>query len=185
MPLALIARSLDVLALISILWYTRKVLSRLSTRASGFCSSVARVSYPTGKLLMDDISAAYANLSSCFSRASDIIHSRKMLKRVVIEEVLARLAFLNLSSLLLFIRLHFVALSKSCSVVQTRFALILYFRMVAHQVACHSLSKFVLKSISRLLINSLFGVFYSYFWAGDSCFSKNLFKFTLWDSYFF
>ena len=39
--------------------------------------------------------------------------------------------------------------------------------------------------INRLLINSSFGVFYSYFWAGDSCFSKNLFKFTLWDSYFF
>ena len=37
---------------------------------------------------------------------------------------------------------------------------------------------------SRLLINSLFGVFYSYFWAGDSCFPKNFFKFTLWDSYF-
>ena len=39
--------------------------------------------------------------------------------------------------------------------------------------------------VYRLLINSLFGVFYSYFWAGDSCFSKNFFKFTLWDSYFF
>ena len=38
---------------------------------------------------------------------------------------------------------------------------------------------------SRLLINSIFGVFYSYFWAGDSCFSKNFFKFTLWDFYFF
>ena len=37
----------------------------------------------------------------------------------------------------------------------------------------------------RLLINSIFGVFYSYFWAGDSCFTKNFFKFTLWDSYFF
>ena len=30
------------------------------------------------------------------------------------------------------------------------------------------------------LINSLFGVFYSYFWVGDSCFPKNFFKFTLW-----
>ena len=37
----------------------------------------------------------------------------------------------------------------------------------------------------RLLINSIFGVFYSYFWAGDSCFSKNFFKLALWDSYFF
>ena len=46
----------------------------------------------------------------------------------------------------------------------------------------------------RLLINSLFGVFYSYFWAGDSCFSRissNLHcgtptfsKRCPWDSYF-
>ena len=41
------------------------------------------------------------------------------------------------------------------------------------------------EEVIRLLNNSLFGVFYSYFWAGDSCFSINFFKLTLWDSYFF
>ena len=37
----------------------------------------------------------------------------------------------------------------------------------------------------RALINSIFGVLYSYFLAGDSWFSKNVFKCTLWDAYFF
>ena len=37
----------------------------------------------------------------------------------------------------------------------------------------------VSQSEGRLLINSIFGVFYSYFWAGDSCFSGIFFNFTL------
>ena len=33
--------------------------------------------------------------------------------------------------------------------VRTRFALILYFRMVAHKAACHTLSKAFLKSMKH------------------------------------
>ena len=36
--------------------------------------------------------------------------------------------------------------------VRTRFALILYFRMVAHKAACHTLSKAFLKSMKILLM---------------------------------
>ena len=32
--------------------------------------------------------------------------------------------------------------------------------------------------MNKVLIKSIFGVLYSYFWAGDSCFSENFFKIT-------
>ena len=35
--------------------------------------------------------------------------------------------------------------------VRTRFALILYFRMVAHKAACHTLSKALLKSMKTMV----------------------------------
>ena len=47
----------------------------------------------------------------------------------------------NHSPMLPFIWTALVALSLSYSMARTRFALILYFRMVAHKAACHTLSK--------------------------------------------
>ena len=43
--------------------------------------------------------------------------------------------------------------------MRTRFALILYFRMVAHKAACHTLSRFFFKSMKiwyRLMLEVLF-----------------------------
>ena len=44
-----------------------------------------------------------------------------------------------------FIWTTLVALLQSCSMVRTRFATILYFRLVTHKTACHSLSRPFLK----------------------------------------
>ena len=83
------------------------------------------------------------------SRASDMIRSRKMLKRVGDRRLicLTPTVVLNHSPMLPFICTALAALSQSCSMVRTRFALILYFRMVAHKAACHTLSKAFLKSM--------------------------------------
>ena len=83
------------------------------------------------------------------SRVSDMIHSRKMLKRVGDRRhpCLTPTVVLSHSPMLPFIWTALVALSQSCSMVRTRFALILYFRMVAHKAACHTLSKAFLKSM--------------------------------------
>ena len=40
--------------------------------------------------------------------------------------------------------------------VRTRFALILYFRLVAHKAACHNLSKAFLKSMNLILKLAIF-----------------------------
>ena len=81
--------------------------------------------------------------SSCSSRALDMIHLRKMLKRVGDRRhlYLTQTVVLNHSSMLPFIWTALVALSKSCSIVPTKFALMLNFGMVAHKVACHTLSE--------------------------------------------
>ena len=79
---------------------------------------------------------------SCSSRAADIILSRKMLKRVGERRhpCLIPTVVLNRSPVLPFIWTALIALSHRCSMARARFALILYFRMVAHKAACHTLS---------------------------------------------
>ena len=74
---------------------------------------------------------------SCSSRASNKTRSRKMLKRVGGRRhpCLTPSVDLNHSPMLPFIWTALEALSKSCSMVRTRFALILYFRMVANKVS--------------------------------------------------
>ena len=76
MPLALFVISLVFSALISIL-YLVQVLSILSTRASSSCSSSARASMSSVIFLPPMLT-----FPSCSSRASDMIRSRNMLKRV-------------------------------------------------------------------------------------------------------
>ena len=80
MPLALFVISL-VSALISIL-YLVQVLSKLSTRASSSCSSSARASMYSANRKLVIFLPPMLTFPSSSSRASDMIRSRKMLKRV-------------------------------------------------------------------------------------------------------
>ena len=81
MPLALFVISLVFSALISIL-YLVQVLSRLSTRASSSCSYSARASMSSANRRLVILLPPMLTFPSCSSRASDMIRSRKMLKRV-------------------------------------------------------------------------------------------------------
>ena len=81
MPFALFVISLVFSALISIL-YLVQVLSRLSTRASSSCSSSARASMSSASRRLVIFLPPMLTFPSCSSRASDMIRSRKMLKRV-------------------------------------------------------------------------------------------------------
>ena len=81
MPLALFVISLVFSALISIL-YLVQVLSRLSTRASSSYSSSARASMSSSNRRLVIFRPPMLTFPSCSSRASDMICSRKMLKRV-------------------------------------------------------------------------------------------------------
>ena len=81
MPLALFVISLVYSALISIL-YLVQVLSRHSTRASSSCCSSARASMSSANRRLVIFLPPMLTFPSCSSRASDMIRSRKMLKRV-------------------------------------------------------------------------------------------------------
>ena len=78
MPLALFVISLVFSALISILNLVH-VSSRLSTRASSSCSSSARAPKSSANR---NISARQLTFLLCSSKASNMIRSRKLLKRV-------------------------------------------------------------------------------------------------------
>ena len=81
MSLALFIISLVFSALISIL-YLVQVLSRLYTRASSPCSSSARASMSSANRRLAIFLPPMLTFSSCSSRASDMIRSRKMMKKV-------------------------------------------------------------------------------------------------------
>ena len=148
MPLALFVISLVFSALISIL-YLVQILSRLSTRASSSCSSSASASMLSANRRSVIFQPPMITFPSCSSRVPGMIRSRKLLKSVGDRRhpCFTPTVVLNLSPMLLFIWTALVPLSKSCSMVRIRFALIMYFRMVAHKAACHTLSKAFLKSM--------------------------------------
>ena len=81
MHCALFVISLVFSALISIL-YLVQVLSRLSTGASISCSYSARASISSANRRLVIFLPPVRNFPSCSSRASDMIRSRKMLKRL-------------------------------------------------------------------------------------------------------
>ena len=81
MSLALFFISLVFSALMSIL-YRVQVLSRLTTRASSSCSSSARASMSSANRRLVIFLSPMLNFPSCSSRASEMIHSRKLLKKV-------------------------------------------------------------------------------------------------------
>ena len=140
MSLALFVICLVFSALISIL-HLMQVLSRLSTRASSSRSSSARAAMSSANRRL--VIFLLPLLTSPSFRASYMIRSRKMLKRVGnrIFPCFTPTVVLNHSPILPFIWTALVALSYSYSMVRTRLALLLYFRMVAHNAACHTLLK--------------------------------------------
>ena len=81
MPLVLFVISSVFSALIFIL-YIVHVLSILSTRASNPCSSSARTSTSSAYRKLVIFLPPMITFPACSSRASDMIYSRKMLKRV-------------------------------------------------------------------------------------------------------
>ena len=81
MPLALFVISFVFSALISIL-YLVQVLSIFPTRASSSYSSSARASMSSANRRLVIFLPPMLTFPSCSSRASDMIRSRKMLKRV-------------------------------------------------------------------------------------------------------
>ena len=111
-PLVLFVISLAFSALISIL-YLLKVLWRLSTRASTSCSSSAKASMSSANRRLVIFQPPMLTLPSCSSKASDMIHSRKMLKTVDDRRhpCLTPTAVLNYSPMLHFIWAGLVALS--------------------------------------------------------------------------
>ena len=117
-----------------------QVLSRLSTRALAYSANASKSSANHRFVIF---LPPMLTFPSCSSRASNMIRSRKMLKRVVDRRhhCLTPTVVLNHSTMLPFTWTALVALSQSCSVVRYRFALISYFRRVAHKAACHTLSK--------------------------------------------
>ena len=112
MPLALFVISLVFSALISIL-YLEQVLSRLSTRASSSCSSSARASVSSANRRLVIFQPPMLTFPSSSSTASDMIRSRKMLKRVGERRhpCLTPTVVLNHSPMLPFIWTALVALS--------------------------------------------------------------------------
>ena len=140
MPLALFVISLVFSAYTLCGFY---LLSRLSTRASSSCSSSARAPMSSANRRLLIFLLPMLTFPSCSYKASDMIRSRKIFKMVGDRRhpCLTPTVVLNHSPVLPFIWTALVALSQSCSVVRTRFALILYIRMVAHKAACHTLSK--------------------------------------------
>ena len=112
MLLALFVISLVFSALISIL-YLVQVLSRLSSRASSSCSSSARASMSSANRRLVIFLPPILTFPSCSSRASDMIRSRKMLKRVGDRRhpCLTPTVVLNYSPMLPFIWTALVALS--------------------------------------------------------------------------
>ena len=112
MPLALFVISLVFSALISIL-YLVHVLSRLSTRAFSSCSSSARASMSSANRRLVIFLPPMLTFPSCSSRASDMIRSIKMLKRVGDRKhpCLTPPVVLNYSPMLPFIWAALVALS--------------------------------------------------------------------------
>ena len=84
-PLALFVISLVFSALISIL-YLVQVLLRLSTRAFSSCSSSARASMSSANHRLVIFLPPMLTFPSCSSRASCMIRSRTMLKRVGLKK---------------------------------------------------------------------------------------------------
>ena len=115
--------------------YLVHVLSRLSTWASSSRSSSASASMSSAKRRFVMFLPPMLTFPSCSSRASDMIHSRKMLKRVGDRRhpCLTPTVVLNHSPMLSFVWTALVVLSQSYLMVRTIFALTLYFHMMTHK----------------------------------------------------
>ena len=99
-----------------------------------------------GKPQIVNSSAACAPLPIMFFKASDIILLKKKWRGWVRKKhyCLTPTVVLNHSPMLPFIKTALITLSYRCSMARTRFAMILYFRMVAHNAAWHTLLFFLI-----------------------------------------
>ena len=142
MPWTLLVMSFGFLALISMPMH-RPPLFRWFTRLASSISFSARPSISSANHIFVIALPLTETMSSWSSKASYIILSRKTLKRVGERRYPYRTPteVKNQSPLLPFKMTALVVLSYSCSITQTKLALMLYF-----QAACHTLSKAFLKS---------------------------------------
>ena len=133
---------------ISIL-YLVVVLSRRSIRTPASSSSSAFTIMSSAKRKLVMSRPPMLTLPPWSSKASHIILSRKMLKRVGESRHPCRTTtvVLNHSPVLPLNRTALWALSCRFSMARMMLALMLYFLIVAHKASCHTLSKAILKSM--------------------------------------
>ena len=119
------------------------VVSRRSTRAPASSSSSAFMTMSSAKRKLVISRPTMLTLSSWSSNASQMILSRKMLKRVDESRHPCRThtVVLNHSHVLPLNRAALWALSYRFSMARMMLALMLYFLIVAHKASCHTLSK--------------------------------------------
>ena len=148
MPCVLFFISLVFSALIS-MPYDVDVFSRRSTKLTSSCSSPAKPSMSSAKRRLLIVLPPMLTVPWWFSKALVTILSRKMLKSVGDSRHPCRTPTVvrNQYSMLLLKITALVALSYRCSMVRTSLEPMLYFLMIAHKAACHTLSKAFLKSM--------------------------------------
>ena len=123
--------------------YLVVVLSRRSIRVPASSSSSAFTTMSSAKWKLVMSRPPMLTLPSWSSKASHMILSRKMLKRVGGSPTVV----LNHSPVLPLNRTALWALSYRFSMACMMLALMLYFLIVAHKASCHTLSKAFLKSM--------------------------------------
>ena len=125
------------------------VLSRRSVRTPASSSSSAFTTMSSAKRKFVMSRPPMLTLPSWSSKASHMILSKKMLKRVGESTHPCRTptASLNHSPVLPLNRTALWALSYRFSMARMMLALMLFFLIVAHKASCHTLSKAFLKSM--------------------------------------
>ena len=132
--------------------YRVVVLSRRSIRTPASSSSSAFTTMSSAKRKLVMSRPPMLTLPSWSSKASHIILSRKIIKRVGESRHPCRTptVVLNHSPVLPLNRKSFWALSYRFSMARMMLALMLYFLIAAHKASCHTLSKAFLKSMKTL-----------------------------------
>ena len=125
------------------------VLSRGSIRTPASSSLFAFTTMSSAKRKLIMSCPPMLTLPSWSSKASHMILSRKMLKRVGESRHPCQTptVVLNHSPVLPLNRTALWALSYRFSMARMMLALMLYFLIVAHKISCHTLSKVFLKSM--------------------------------------
>ena len=121
-----------------------EALSRHSTNFSGSSSAPAKTIDVISNAEMGNCSASNADSAFVIFQASVMMLSRNMLKRVGESRHPRRtrnVFFRSQSPMLPLKRTALVVLSQRCLMTRIRLALMMYFFMVAHKVACQTQTK--------------------------------------------